>query len=253
VHVVAIRELAPGYEEKVEALAAALGRAPADLIARLRAAGRGPVVVGTAAEAGGAAALAAVVGGAGLPPLLFGPGECETEETRFVGRSVGFPDEVLRAESRQGETLTVVLATVDLIIRGTTSVSAVETTTSRERKISPGKILLTGGLMLTKTVEKTSRQTTETREGFVHLYAPGQPPVALRESALTYESFGPRRQPSRAANFALLVAELRRRCPAAVYDERLLTRAGQTRLLGPLLSPDEHLDVAITLLVKALR
>lgn len=71
--------------------------------------------------------------------------------------------------------------------------------------------------------------------------------------ALTYESFGPRRQPSRAANFAVLVAELRRRCPAAVYDERLLTRAGQARVLGPALSPGEHRDVAITLLVRVLR
>ena len=76
--------------------------------------------------------------------------------------------------------------------------------------------------------------------------------MALRESALTYESFGPRRQPTRAANFAALLAELRRRCTAAVFDERLLTRAGQARVLGPALPPDEHLDVAVTLLERVL-
>jgi hypothetical protein len=40
------------------------------------------------------------------------------------------------------------------------------------------------------------------------------------------------------------------RCPAAVYDDRLLNRAGQTRLLGPLLTPEANLDLAVEILAR---
>jgi hypothetical protein len=253
VHVVAISELAPGFEAKSGALASVLGAAPVDLLFRLRAVWPGPLVVGTAANEAGAAALAASVAGAGFAPLVIAPDSWETDEARFVVRSPGFPDAVLLVESRQGERRSTALADVDLVIRGTMGASFVETATTSERKLSVGKAVLTGGLLLSSTVTKTTRQQTDTREGFVHLYAPGRPPVVLRESALTYEGFGTRRLSSRAANFAALAAELRRRCPAAVFDERLLTRAGLQRLLGPALAPDQHFDLAITLLVSVLR
>ena len=93
----------------------------------------------------------------------------------------------------------------------------------------------------------------EEREGFLHLYARGMPPLAWREDRLQYRSLGKALLPSRHANFAQVVAELRRRCPAAAYDERLATRAGQAQLLGPTLSTDDHLDVAISVLAAALR
>jgi hypothetical protein len=53
-------------------------------------------------------------------------------------------------------------------------------------------------------------------------------------------------------NFTYLISELRRRCPDALYDERLLSRAGQVALLGPSLNPEEHLIVATALLRKVL-
>lgn len=252
-HVVAIREFSKGFESRADALAAPLGIPPAVLIARLQAAGTGPVVVATTAEKGPAAALAAAVDAAGFRSLLLAPEDVETDAGRFVARKPSFNERLLRVESRGGEALAVDLPGVVLILRGTMGESRVETTTTRERKLSPARILLSGGLMLTKTVESTTRQVVEAREGFVQLYAPGSPPVALRESALTYEDFGLPRQPSRAANFAALAAELRRRCTAAVFDDRLLTRSGQARVLGPSLPPDEHVDVAISLLAAVLR
>ncbi|HVT14839.1 MAG TPA: hypothetical protein VHQ90_01495 [Thermoanaerobaculia bacterium] len=49
------------------------------------------------------------------------------------------------------------------------------------------------------------------------------------------------------------MAELRRRCAQAVYDARLAKRGGQAQLLGPTLAPQRHLDVAISVLARALR
>ncbi len=74
-----------------------------------------------------------------------------------------------------------------------------------------------------------------------------------RESELLYRSLGGVLHPSRAANFAQVVSEVRRRCPQAVYDERLASRPGQAQLLGPSLAPAQHLDVAISVLAGALR
>ncbi len=95
--------------------------------------------------------------------------------------------------------------------------------------------------------------TNQDREGFFILYAGSNPPLEFRENGLLYESLGQLRKPSRAANFVFLVSELRSRCRAARYDERLLTRAGQAALLGSSLYPEKHLAVATALLAKVLR
>jgi len=60
-------------------------------------------------------------------------------------------------------------------------------------------------------------------------------------------------QPSRTANFRYLVAELQRRCPHAMRDERLMRRSTQGQILGPMLSPDDHLELAAMLVVRSLR
>jgi len=252
VHIVAIRDLEPGFEAKAAALAPVFGTTPAALAARLGAAGRGPVVVATAAEAASAARLAAAVDAAGFRSLLLAPEDLEVEAARFVARAPAFRDNTLALESRQGEVLLLECGSVALILRGTMDRSTLEAVTTRERKFSLGKALLTQGLAVTKSVEKTSLRSVGAREGFAHLYAPGQRPAVLRESELAYEAFGPLRQPSRAANFTVLVAELRRRCTGAAYDDRLLSRAGHLRLLGPTLPPEDYLDVAVTLLARTL-
>jgi len=75
----------------------------------------------------------------------------------------------------------------------------------------------------------------------------------FHENGLIYDPLGPIRGLSRSENFLQLVAELRRRCTTANYDERLLNKSGQAALLGPKLNPEEHSVVAVTLLAKVLR
>jgi hypothetical protein len=67
---------------------------------------------------------------------------------------------------------------------------------------------------------------------------------------MVYDGLGAKMNPSREMNFNALVAELRLRCPAAFYDDRLLNRAGQPRLLGPLLRPEANLDLAVEILAR---
>jgi hypothetical protein len=49
------------------------------------------------------------------------------------------------------------------------------------------------------------------------------------------------------------VSRLRGRAIHAAYDERLNTRAGQLAVLGDVLTPEAHLDVAIELVAWTLR
>ena len=103
-----------------------------------------------------------------------------------------------------------------------------------------------------KTTKSAVETTVETREPFIRVYSQGLPVLVFRESGLIYESLGPARQPTQMANFNAVVSLLRERCPEAVYDNRLLQRQEQVRLLGAVLNPDAHIDVALALLKRIL-
>jgi hypothetical protein len=70
---------------------------------------------------------------------------------------------------------------------------------------------------------------------------------------MAYDGFGAAMKLSRELNFAYLKSELRRLCPAAGYDDRLLHRLGQVRVLGPALNPESSLDLAFDILARSLR
>jgi hypothetical protein len=142
-----------------------------------------------------------------------------------------------------------------LLLRGVHRVEHTRTQIVQQRKLSLGRAVLTGGLMVTKTVKKSKHEVLVENEGFLQLYAPGRPPLDFRQADLNYAGLvpaGAALQPSVAANFVQLVAALRAACPRAVYDERLATLPGQARLLGPSLQPERYLDLAVTLLSRSL-
>jgi len=112
--------------------------------------------------------------------------------------------------------------------------------------------LLTSGLKMTKTTEKNLESTLETRKGSFTCMR-GSANAHFREGRLTYEALGIAMQPTRQANFVYLLEELRRHSPEAIYDDRLMNRAGQVQLLGPSFSPEKHLNIATSLLAKVLR
>ncbi len=99
-----------------------------------------------------------------------------------------------------------------------------------------------------KTVTATANQD---REPFCHLYTTGQPPVVLRQNEIDYSTLGEHRQLSRDANFTWICTELRRRCSAAQWDDRLQTRPGLAQVLGPAFDPEQHLDIAIALIAQS--
>ena len=96
--------------------------------------------------------------------------------------------------------------------------------------------MLAGGIPLSKKVEYQKEVATEERGKVLYLYASRQQqPAVLSQDGMTYDGLGAAMKLSRELNFTYLISELRRLSPEAAYDDRLLKRVGQTRLLGPAL------------------
>jgi hypothetical protein len=253
VHIAAIHNLSQNKEALAETLAAALGATVYEALSRLRSPGTGPFVVGVFAAIGPAEELLKRLRAGGFEAALLKEDEIETEAAGFIVRKFRFSSEALIVESREEESLAVDYSSMDLIIRGASIEQSTVTETVKERKFDPGMALLTSGLKMTKTTEKTIESTAQTREGFFYLYAGDQQTLIFREGGLAYDSLGIAMQPTRQANFDYVIEELRRRSPEVIYDDRLLNRAGQVQLLGPSLSPEKHLNIATSLLAKVLR
>ncbi|MFZ2196492.1 MAG: hypothetical protein WAV13_02075 [Thermodesulfovibrionales bacterium] len=252
-HIAAIHNLGQNKEALAETLAAALGATVYEALSRLRSPGTGPFVVGVFAAIEPAEELVKRLRAGGFEAALLKEDEIETEAAGFIVRKFRFSSEALTVESGQGESLAVDYSSIDLIIRGTSIEQSTVTETVKEKKFDPGMALLTSGFKMTKTTEKNLESTLQTREGFFYLYAGDQQTLIFREGRLTYDALGIAMQPTRQANFVYLLEDLRRHSPEAIYDDRLMNRAGQVQLLGPSLSPEKHLNIATSLLAKVLR
>lgn len=235
------------------ALASALGITAYEASVRLRISGSGPLVIATFGERPAADEASRKLKASGLTTVMISSEEASSSQREFPVRTFRFNSRTLHVESRQKETLAVDYQKIFLIIRGTGMKQGTTTEITKERKFDLGKAVLSGGLVISKTVKTTEQKITEEREGFLFVYAYGVLPLVFREGALDYSSLGLALQPSRAANFTALLAELRRRAPQACFDDRLTTRAGQVQLLGPSLDVQRYIGVAIELLVKVLQ
>jgi len=250
-HIVALQFDKDAGDALAVRLAAVLGRTLLEARGRVSEPEGGPSVLATFAESGPAEELAEELRSRGFDALVLPSAAVETEEQRLVVRSFELGPGSLTALPRRGGAVEVPWRDVRLLLRGVVRVQHKRTQMVEQRKLSLGRAVITGGLMVTKTVKSTKHEIRTENEGFLQLYPASGPPLAFRQTALNFAGLG-RLEPSVAANFARLVAVLRQGSPQAVYDERLATLPGQARLLGPSLPPERHLDLAVTLLARTL-
>ena len=106
--------------------------------------------------------------------------------------------------------------------------------------------LLSGGLILTKTVESESTRTTTTTDPFVLLHRRdgGQRDVIIYGSRIGYGFLGAAMQPTSAANFGVLLARLGSWAADVTIDERA-TDPGFAD--GIPVAPTARIDVAMWL------
>jgi hypothetical protein len=235
----------------VQALASALGITPYE--ARPRIIGNGPAVVASFADTEMALALAKKLNQIGFTTLIVDSMALRSSAGHFIVRRFQFNKWSMLIETSGGQQEEIPYEDIDLLLPGTSIVGTSETKTVTERKFSIGKTLLSGGIPMTGKVEHQEEVTIEERGKVLYLYAGKRPPVVFSQNGMTYDGFGAAMKLSRELNFAHLTSELRRFCPRAGYDDRLLNRVGQARLLGPTLNPETNLDLAAEILARSLQ
>ena len=204
----------------VKAVAAALGLAAADV--RMRLGGVLPRVVASDADGDALAAAARALDALGLQTVTCDPQAAPGDDERIIGRRVEVDGDVLQVWDATQTCHECPRQQIALVQRGVRTSVEKQTVTTTQRRLDLGRIVMSGGLMLTKKTAQTSTQTTETRESFLLVQrADGAEDLILYERRLDYRFLGAAMQPSSHANFDQLVARVRAFCPGAPFDERV--------------------------------
>lgn len=239
-YLVAVAELATDVEQEAPLLAQDLGLSAYE--ARLLLSGERPKVVLRTPDEERARALLAR-----LRERRHGAIACDTQAIVATDAMVklgafGLGDVALRAGG--GEELPY--ADLLAILRAIRPQFTTSTKTVAETKVALGRAMLTGGLVATKRTTQEITKRVEEREQLVYLVRKsGATSWVVRGKTTSFEGLGEKMAPSLAENFLRLVAELRRRAPDAIYDERLL-RFHATSDASP-----ERLDEHVHLLALA--
>jgi hypothetical protein len=249
-HVVAISNLKEETTEVVQALARVLGITVFE--ARPRILGGGPAVVASFADQELALALAKKLNQSGFATLIVDNAVVRGSTDRFNVRRFELNEWSMHIEAIDGQQAEIPYEEIYLLLPATSIAGSLETKTVVERKLSIGKTILSGGIPITKKLEHKEEVTTEERGKILFLYAGKRSQVVFRQNGMTYDGLGSAMKLSRELNFSHLINELRRFCPGAGFDDRLLNRIGQVRLLGPALNPETNLDLAAEILARSL-
>jgi hypothetical protein len=221
--------------------------------ARQKLAGGGPAVVASYAGAERAGQVAGQLNSGGLPALLVESEALRRESPPVPVSRFELTEAALRYDSADGSKGALAYTEVKLLLVATCSLGPSQSRQEvTQKKFSLGKTVLAGGVPMTRKVTREEVTTADTRDQTLWVYGAGAVALVFKRGSLNFDGLGASRQLTRELNFNLLKRELRRLAPAALYDDRLLRLAAQTRLLGPALSPEANLDLAMAILSRSL-
>lgn len=152
------------------------------------------------------------------------PTDVPTDDQRIVPRSLVLgTSELVTVEGVGAETRRSIPASaIDLFQRGARATRETKTTKTSERKFALGRAVVSGGLVMTKKVERTDTSTVETREPFVLVQRnDGGPDMIIYEKRLDFRFLGAQMQPTSHGNLERVLANLRALAPTAPLDDRV--------------------------------
>jgi hypothetical protein len=243
-----------GWREETPEMAQALAGALGIIVfeARQRLIGGGPSVVAGFADQQQARVLAEKVDRVGIKALIVDAAAVRLRSCFFIVRRFKFEDRVLIIEAHDGQQETLPYAEMELILTGTSVVGSSETKTIVEKKFSMGKTLLAGGIPMTKKVKRQEEVFSGESEQILYLYTHDRPTAVFSLNGMNYDGFGAEMKLSRKLNFSHLISQLHLHAPGAAFDDRLLNRNSQVRLLGSALGREASLDLAAEILARCL-
>jgi hypothetical protein len=236
--------------QMVQALADALGIIVFE--ARQRLIGGGPSVVASFADQQQAREVVEKVGRVGIKALIVDATAVSLRSCFFIVRRFKFEDRVLKIEAHNGQQETIPYAQMRLVLTGTSITGVSQTKTTVEKRFSMGKTLLAGGIPMTKMVKRQEKVSSEESEQILYLYAHDRLTAVLSLTGMNYDGFGAEIKLSQKLNFSHLISQLHMRAPGAAFDDRLLNRSNQIRLLGSVQGREAGLDLAAEILARCL-
>jgi hypothetical protein len=233
----------------VRALAAkATGLPLADLNRRL--AGTLPRVLFPGLGAESTPAMVEALEALGFAVLVCDPAAVPADGERVIARRIEFEGGAFVAVDSRGLAHRCPPGAIALLQRGIRVSTSSEKVTTSERRLDVGRIVMSGGLMLTKKIEKTSVKTTESAEPFLLVQrGDGEPDLMLYERRIDYRSLGAEMQPASRGNLELLWTKLKAMAPTLV-DDRVARPGFVTGLPATAADP---VDLALFLVALARR
>ena len=247
-HVAVIHHWQEVTPELTQALATALGITAFD--ARQRLVSNGPAVVSCLADPQLAQAVSVKLQKNGFNAFVVDVEAALSKRPVFSLRRFKFESDSIHIEEIDGRKSSIAYKDIKFILPAFLITKQTETNAVTEKKFSVGKTIMSGGIPMRKNVSSQEVTAHEEREKVLYLCGGNRARIIGAQSTLLYDGLGEKMQPSKDMNFNSLVAEMRQRCPNASYDDRLLRRAEQVKLLGPTLSPDSHIDLAVDILAS---
>jgi hypothetical protein len=229
VDVVALMALRSSVEEEAPLLAADLGSTAYETALLLRS--PTPVPLLRTDDRARAVALLARLRERGHDAVACDASAVVATEAMTHVRSFRVEAEALTATSSNGQSESVPWGDVIALVRAMHRTRTEQVEKNAERKFSLGRAAISGGVLMTKTVTKTTKHTNEEREQVLYVFRHGGAPLLLVQSRIRYDGLGADLRPSQIENFTTLVRVLRAQAPGAGYDERLLApRPGLERV-----------------------
>jgi len=200
---------------------------------KLRLTGTLPRVLLSHTDAQHVQTLAAELEKHGLVTIVCDPAEAPGDRDRIVARQLELSSDGFVAIDRTLTRHPVAGDAVALLQRGWRLTATTGTVTTTERKVALGRAVLSGGLLLTKKVQKSSVQVSESREAFLLVERLGsEPDVILYERQLDYRFLGASIQPAAYGNLTLTVDRIRTLAPRAPLDQTV-AQPGFVQKLAP--------------------
>jgi hypothetical protein len=179
------------------------------------------------------------------------PSQIPTDAQRVIVRALSWTEDGCLAQDAQGATHACPFAAVRLLQRGARTHLSTQVETTTARQLDLGRAMLSGGLMLTKKVTKTTERILQAKEPFLLIQrGDGAPDWMVYEHRMSYQCLGAEMAHATLANLLNLTRQFQQRCSQAPLDDRV-GRPGFVAGLPPL-GPDP-VDLGLFLVSEAQR
>lgn len=228
--VVALVSLGRNSDQEAPLLAADLGVTAYECGVLLR--GAKPVIILRTDDPNRANDIVTRVRGRGNDVVVLDLADVTWNEQMFRPKSFRFEGEELVGQAASEERR-LPFADIFALVRAVHTTESTETVMTRVTSPSFGRAAMTGGIKVTKTTERETSRTEQSKEPVLYVFRGTEAPWLLASQYLRYEGLGPDLEVSKTANFEVLLRVLRERMPMVPFDTRLLQVRPAATVMNP--------------------